>query len=129
MTPSEISKSRLRTGRALSTLATLFLVMDGGMKLFKPPFVVQATAQLGYPESTITGIGTALLIATLLYAIPRTTFLGAILLTGYLGGATASGIRIGAPLFNIVFPIVFSVIIWASLTMRNRRLEHLLFNS
>jgi hypothetical protein len=124
-----ISKSRLWTGRALSALAILFAAMDGGMKLFKPPFVVQATVQLGYPETAIVGIGAALLISTLLYALPRTAIFGAILLTGYLGGAVASGVRIGAPMFNIVFPIVFALIVWASLAMRNPRLEKLLFHS
>jgi hypothetical protein len=122
-------KSRLWSGRTLSTLAILFMAMDGGMKLFKPPFVVQATIQMGYPESTIVGIGVALLISTLLYAIPRTTIFGAILLTGYLGGAVASGVRMGAPMFNIVFPAVFGVIVWAGLAMRNPRLEKVLFHS
>jgi hypothetical protein len=122
-------RSRIWSGRVLSTLAILFMVMDGGMKLFKPPFVVQATVQLGYPESTIVGIGVALLISTLLYTMPRTSVFGAILLTGYLGGAAASGVRIGAPLFNIVFPIVFGVIVWASLVMRNPRLEKVIFHS
>jgi hypothetical protein len=126
---SGISKSRLWSGRALSALAIFFLAMDGAMKLFKPPFVVQATIQLGYPETAIVGIGAALLISTLLYALPRTAIFGALLLTGYLGGAVASGVRIGAPLFNIVFPIVFAVIVWASLAMRNPRLEKVLFHS
>ncbi|HEU5020898.1 MAG TPA: DoxX family protein [Bryobacteraceae bacterium] len=124
-----ISKLRLWSGRALSTLAILFLAMDGGMKLFKPPFVVEATIQLGYPETAIVGIGAALLISTLLYVLPRTAIFGAILLTGYLGGAVASGVRIGAPIFNIIFPIVFGVIVWASVAMRNPRLERVLFHS
>jgi len=124
-----ISKSRLWTGRVLSTLAILFMAMDGGMKLFKPPFVVQATVELGYPETAIAGIGLALLISTLLYAIPRTAIVGAILMTAYLGGAVASGVRIGAPMFNIILPIVFGVILWASLAMRNPRLEKVLFHS
>jgi hypothetical protein len=122
-------KSRLWSGRVLSTLAILFMVMDGGVKLFKPPFVVQATVQMGYPESTIVGIGIALLISTLLYTMPRTAIFGAILLTGYLGGAVASGVRMSAPMFNIVFPVVFSVIVWAGLVMRNPRLERVLFHS
>src|ERR1035438_5543411 len=85
-----ISKARILGGRVLSTVAVLFLVMDGGMKLFKPPFVVQATVQLGYPESTIVGIGVALLLCTALYLFPRTAVWGALLLTGYLGGAVAT---------------------------------------
>ncbi|HVY91997.1 MAG TPA: DoxX family protein [Bryobacteraceae bacterium] len=123
------NKSRLWAGRVLSTLAILFMVMDGVMKLFKPPFVVQATIQLGYPESKIVGIGVALLISTLLYAMPRTAIFGAILLTGYLGGAVASSVRTSGPLFNILFPAIFGVIVWASLVMRNPRLEKVLFHS
>ncbi len=124
-----ISKARLWSGRVLSMLTILFMLMDGGMKLFKPPFVVQATVQLGYPESAIVGIGVALLISTFLYAMPRTAIFGAILLTGYLGGAAASGVRANSPLFNIIFPVVFGVIVWASLAMRNPRLEKVLFHS
>lgn len=103
------------------------LVMDGGMKLFKPPFVVQATVQLGYPESTILGIGAALLVCTLLYVIPRTGVWGAILLTGYLGGAVASNVRAGTGVFNVVFPAVFAVVVWAALVLRSKRLERMLF--
>jgi len=124
-----ISKSRLWSGRVLSTLAILFMALDGGMKLFKPPFVVEVTVELGFPESAIVGIGLALLISTVLYAIPRTAIFGAILMTAYLGGAVASGVRINAPLFNIVFPIVFGLIVWASLAMRNPRLQKVLFHS
>ncbi|HXJ44938.1 MAG TPA: DoxX family protein, partial [Bryobacteraceae bacterium] len=93
--PASLSTSKLWTGRILSAIAVLFCLMDGGMKLFKPPFVVAATVQLGYPESSIVGIGVILLACTALYAIPRTAILGAILLTGYLGGAVASNVRAG----------------------------------
>lgn len=124
-----ISNSRLWGGRILGTLAVLFLIMDGGLKLFKPPFVIQATNQLGYPESSIVSIGVALLVCTLLYVIPRTSVLGAILLTGYLGGAVASNVRAGTPIFNAVFPVVFAGLIWASLVLRNKRVEHTLFEN
>lgn len=127
-TSTVISKPRIWTGRILGALSVLFLLMDGGMKLFKPPFVVQATAQLGYPESTIVGIGVVLLSCTVLYVIPRTAVLGAILLTGYLGGAVASNVRAGTPFFNVVFPLLFAVAVWASLILRNKRLESMLFN-
>jgi hypothetical protein len=119
------SKARLWAGRFLSGLSVLFFLMDGGMKLFKPRFVVEATVQLGYPESTIVSIGITLLLCTLLYVIPRTSILGAILLTGYLGGAVASGVRTSAPLFNILFPIVFACIAWAGHWLRDRRLREL----
>ena len=120
-----VSKTRLWTGRVLSGLVVAFMVMDGVMKLFKPAFVVQATVQLGYPESTIVGIGITLLFCTLLYVIPRTSILGAILLTGYLGGAVASGVRASTPLFNIVFPIVFGGIAWLGIWLRDQRLREL----
>jgi hypothetical protein len=111
----------------LSTLAVLFLVMDGGMKLFKPPFVVYATLQLGYPESKIVGIGVVLLFCTALYVIPRTAVFGAILLTGYLGGAVASNVRAGMPAFNALFPMLFAVLVWASLILRDKRLQASIF--
>jgi hypothetical protein len=123
-----VSKGSLWAGRVMSTLAALFLFMDGGMKLFKPPVVVQATLQLGYPESTIVGIGIALLASTLLYVIPRTSLFGAILLTGYLGGAVASNVRVATPLFNILFPVVFAALVWGGLWLRDRRLRQLLKN-
>ena len=81
------SNKQLWAARILSGLPVLFLLMDGGMKLVKPAVVVEATLQLGYPESAIVGIGLALLASTLLYVIPRTAILGAVFLTGYLGGA------------------------------------------
>ena len=121
-----ISKRRLWSARILSGLAALFLVVDGGMKLFKPPFVVEATVKLGYAESTIAYIGIVLLVSTVLYVIPRTSMLGAILLTGYLGGAVASNVRAGTPLFNVVFPLFFAGLVWGGLWLSERRLEQLL---
>ncbi len=95
--------------------------------MFKPPFVVEATARLGYPESTIVGIGIVLLCCTVLYVVRRTAVLGAILLTGYLGGAVASNVRAGTPFFNVVFPVLFAVMVWASLVLRDARIESVLF--
>ena len=120
------SSKGLWTGRALSGLAVLFLLLDGGMKLVKPPFVVDATVQLGYQESAIVGIGLTLLACTLLYVIPRTSVLGAILLTGYLGGAVASNVRADAPLLNVAFPILFAVLAWAGVFLRESRLRQLI---
>jgi hypothetical protein len=122
---NDISRTRLWIGRALTTLTGLFLVMDGGMKVLKPPFVVQATVQLGYPESAIVGTGVVLLICTVLYLVPRTAVLGAVLLTGYLGGAVAINVGAG-PVFNIVFAVVFACIAWGGLWLRDTRLEQLL---
>jgi hypothetical protein len=120
------SLRRIWASRILTALSILFLLMDGSMKLFKPPFVVEATVRLGYPESTIVGIGVALLVCTILYVIPRTAILGAILLTGYLGGAVASNVRAETPLFHAVFPALFAVAVWASLVLRDKRLESIL---
>jgi hypothetical protein len=122
---SETSNGPVWAGPILSGLGVAFLVFDGVMKLIKPASVVQATLQLGYPESAIVGIGVALLVCTLLYVIPRTAPIGAVLLTGYLGGAVASGVRISAPLFNIVFPVVFAAIVWGGLWLRDERVKAL----
>lgn len=124
-----VSLRRIWASRTLTALSVLFLLMDGGMKLFKPPFVIEATARLGYPESTIVGIGVTLLVCTVLYLIPRTAVLGAILLTGYLGGAVASNVRAGTPFFNMVFPMLFGVTVWASLVLRDKHLESILLKA
>jgi DoxX-like family len=112
-------------GRILSALAVVFLLMDGAMKLFKPAFVVEATRRLGYPESTIVGIGVALLTCTALHIIARTALLGAILLTAYLGGAVASNVRAGTGWFNTLFPAAMVVVVWLGLWLREERLRHL----
>jgi DoxX-like family len=114
------------TGRVLTTLVGAFLVADGGAKLFKPVGVVQATVQLGYPASQIVGLGIVLLACTILYLIPRTSVLGAVLLTGYLGGAVATNLRVSGPWFNILFPVFFGFIAWAGLYLRDGRMRSLL---
>lgn len=116
----------LWAGRIMSGLPALFLLMDGIMKLFKPPVVVQATVELGYPESVIFGLGLTLLASTLLYLIPRTSVLGAILLTGYLGGAVATHVRVGGPAFNVVFAVMVGALLWGGLWLRERQLRKLL---
>src|SRR5438132_14375675 len=99
-----VSKKALWAGRIISVLPALFLLFDAVMKLVKPAFVVEATVKLGYPESVILGLGIVLLACTVLYLMPRTAVLGAILLTGYLGGAVATHVRVGDELFSITFP-------------------------
>jgi DoxX-like family len=121
-----ISKTLIWTGRVLSGLAVAFFLMDGAMKLWKPAVVVEATRQLGYPESDILGIGVLLLTCTALYIFPRTSILGAILLTGYLGGAVASQLRAGNGWFNVVFPVIFGALIWSGLWLRDIRVRNLL---
>ena len=110
----------------LSGLTVLFLLVDGAMKLWKPPVVVEATRQLGYPESEIAGIGIVLLACTLLYAWPRTSTAGAILLTGFLGGAVASQLRAGNGWFNVLFPVMMGALLWAGLWLRDARTRNLL---
>lgn len=121
-----ISGGMLWTGRILSALPILFLLMDGAMKLVKPPIVVDATVKLGYRENVILPLGIILLACTLLYAIPRTAILGAILLTGYLGGAVATHVRMGEGVFSIVFPIIFGALIWGGLFLRDERVRALI---
>ncbi len=116
----------LWAGRIISALVVLFLLFDGVTKVMKVTPVLQASAKLGYPESLIPVIGIILLVCTALYVIPRTSILGAILLTGYLGGATASQVRIGSPLFETLFPVIFGVLIWAGIFLREDRLRALI---
>jgi hypothetical protein len=103
------------------------MLLDGTMKLVKPAPVVEGTTQLGYQASAITPLGIVLLLSTIVYAVPRTAILGAILLTGYLGGAVATHVRVGNPLFShTLFPIYFGVMAWAGLVLRDARLRALL---
>lgn len=120
-----ISKNRLWAGRIISALPALFLLLDGVMKLVKPAVVVEATVQLGYPEGVILGLGIVLTACTVLYVIPTTSVLGAILLTGYLGGAVATHVRLGEGPFPVLFPVVVGVLIWLGLYLRDERLRTL----
>ena len=122
-TPRE-SKVMLWTGRVLTTLIVLFMLMDGAMKLNPPPFVVEATTKLGYPESSIRPIGAAALLGAILYAIPQTSVLGAIVLTGFLGGAVATHVRVGES--NWYFAIVFGIVTWLGIYFRDARLRSLI---
>lgn len=114
------------TGRILSTIAALFMLMDGVMKIVRPPVVVTASAQMGYAASALPGIGIILLLFVLLYIAPRTSTFGAILLTGFLGGAVASKVRTGAGWFDVAFPLVFAFFVWGGLWLRDSRLRQLL---
>ena len=117
------------TGRVLSGLAILFSLMDGGMKLAMLPVVVDTTAALGWPAdpASIYLLAALLLGATLLYAVPRTALVGAILLTGYLGGAVATQVRVGSPLFShILFGVYLGLLVWGGLWLREPRLRQLL---
>ena len=126
MTERTITNKRLIAGYVLSTIPVLFLLMDGIMKLFKPAVVVDATKELGYSESVIVPLGIVLTACTILYAIPRTAVLGAVLLTGYLGGAIATHVRVAAPAFNVIFPIIVALFVWGGLYLRDARVAGLL---
>ena len=121
------SRARRRTGAIMTGIAILFLLFDGAGKLLVVPQVVEGSLQLGYPESTVRVIGLILLTCVLLYAIPRTSVLGAILLTGFLGGAVATHLRVGSPLLtHTLFPIYLGALIWGGLLLREDRLRALI---
>lgn len=117
------SKKTLWAGRIMGALPALMLLFSGVMKLMKPPSVMEGFTRLGYPESLALGIGIVEILCTILYLIPRTSILGAILLTGYLGGATATHLRIGEPFF---MPIVLGVLVWGGLFLSDHRLRALI---
>lgn len=121
-----VSKKNLWIGRIVSGLPALFLLVDGAMKLVKPAVVVEATTKLGYSESLIIPIGIILIVCTLLYLIPTTAVLGAILCTGYLGGAVATHVRADEGVFPIVFPIIFGALLWLGLYLTDTRLRALI---
>jgi hypothetical protein len=121
-----VSKKRLWTGRIISGIVVLFLIFDGVTKLIKVDAVVEGMRKLGYPVPLAPVIGTILLICVVFYVIPRTAPLGAILLTGYLGGAVASQLRIGMPLLGYTLgPIYVAALAWGGLYLRDSRVRAL----
>jgi hypothetical protein len=122
---TDISKGHLWAGRVVGGLPALFMLVDGGMKIVKPPFIVDATTKLGYSESAIVPLGAVLVICTILYLIPKTSVLGAILLTGYLGGAVATHVQAYEGAFPIIFASIFGALIWLGLYLRDSRLRTL----
>ncbi len=109
----------LWTGRVVSGLATLFFLWDAVMKIIPVQAVVEATTKLGFPAGSVQPIGLTLLAITVLFAIPRTAIIGAVLLTAYLGGATATMVHAGQPIY---FPVLFGVIVWTGLVLRRPNL-------
>lgn len=121
------SKGKLWAGRILTGLSVAFLLLDGAMKLGPAAPVVEAMDKLGYPGGLARGIGMLLLTCVALYANPRTSFLGAVLLTGYLGGAVSTHLRVGDALFShTLFPVYVGAMIWGGLFLRDARLRDLL---
>ena len=119
-----LSRKSLWTGRIISGIAILFMLFDSITKLLKVDAVVKASAQLGYSGTALSAIGATLLVCVVVYVIPRTSILGAVLITGYLGGAVATNLRVGTPLFsNVLFPVYFGVLVWAGLYLREQRVR------
>ena len=118
------SKAMLWTGRVLTTLIVLFMLFDAFGKLAKIQPVVEGTAKLGYSESSIRPIGVAALAGAVLYAVPQTAVLGAVVLTGFLGGAVATHVRVSD--LNYLFAVIFGVATWLGIYLRDARLRSLL---
>jgi hypothetical protein len=118
------SRAMLWTGRIITGLIALFLLFDSTVKLIKSPQAVQGSVQLGYPESKVVPIGLVLLASLAFYLLPRTSILGAILLTGYLGGATATMVRVSSPW--VLFPVLIGVLVWAGLYFRDEQVRSLI---
>ena len=122
-TVSGVSKSAFWAGWFLSLLPSLLLVMSGVMKLVKPPAVIEGFAHLGWSEHLALALGAVELSCTVIYLIPRTAILGAILLTGYLGGAIATHVRIGE---SFIVQTILAVLVWLALYLREVRLRRLI---
>jgi hypothetical protein len=117
----------LRTGRLISGVAVAFLIFDSVGKLLQVQPVIDGTRQLGYSPDVVFGLGVTLLVCVLIYLAPPTSALGAVLLTGYLGGAVATHLRVGSPLFtHILFPIYVAALLWGGALLRDARLRALL---
>jgi hypothetical protein len=114
-------------GRILSGLAVLFLAFDAAMKVLKLPAAVEGTTQLGYPENVVLPLGLIQVVCLIVYLIPRTSVVGAILWAGYLGGAIATHVRVQSPLAShILFPIYVAMLLWGGLWLRDARVRSLL---
>jgi len=120
LTAVPTSKKLVWTGRVLTGLVVAFLLFDGAIKLVPIAAVIEACQRLGFPAELAHHLGLVLVAATVLHLVPRTQVLGALLLTAYLGGATATHVRIGDPFW---FPILMGVILWAGIYLRNPRLR------
>jgi hypothetical protein len=121
------STAKLWAARIMGGVAILFLLFDTAMKVLNLAPAVEGTTQLGYPAAAVPVIGVVELVCLALYALPRTSVLGALLLTGYLGGAIATHVRVGSPLFShTLFPIYVAALVWGALYLRDERLRALL---
>jgi len=117
------SKKSVMAGKIVTVLVVLFLLFDAIGKVLRLAPVVEGTTKLGYSESVILPLGVVLLLCTILYVIPRTCVLGAVLVTGYLGGAVSAQVGRGATLFEVMFPILFGVLVWSGIWLWDERLR------
>ena len=125
-----ISAARIRAGRILSGIVVAFLLLDALGKLLQLAPVVQGTLELGYAEAVVVPLGVLLLVGVVLYAIPRTSLVGAIYLTAFLGGAIATHLRVGSPLAtHVLFGVYVAAFVWGGLALRNPRLVALLWSN
>ena len=123
------STAKVWTGRVIGGLVILFMLMDSIFKFIVNEEVIKGTADLGFQVHHLPIMGTLGLIATLLYIFPRTEILGALLLTGYWGGAIATHVRMDNPLFtHILFPVYLGVLAWGALWIKSERLRNLILN-
>ena len=121
------SKKMLWTGRIVSWVIAALLLLDAGMKVLQVPQVMEGTVKVGYPAGTVRPIGIILLLCLICYVIPRTSVLGAILLTGYLGGAVATNVRISTPLFSYtLIPMYVGVLVWGGLFLQDEGVRALI---
>ena len=124
---SQISTAQVWAGRIVSGLAVLFLLFDASMKVLRLPVAVEGTVQLGYPADVLVPLGIIQMGCLILYLIPRISPLGAAMWTGYLGGAVATHVRMGDPLFtHVLFPVYVATMLWAGLWLRDARVRALL---
>ena len=120
-------RKTLWAGRVMSGFAGLFLLVDATFKVLELPAALEGTAQLGYPASAVFGLGLLQLVCLVVYLVPRTSVLGAVLWTGYLGGAVATHVRVGSPLFtHTLFPIYVAALLWGGLWLRDQCLRAVL---
>jgi hypothetical protein len=123
--PESESRAAVWTGRGLSALGAVFLAFDASVKVLALPIAADATAKLGWPVDVMLMIGAIEIVCLVAYLIPRTAPLGAILWTGYLGGAVATHVRVGNPPFETIFPIIVAAILWTGLWLRDHRVRAL----
>ncbi|MGI9550619.1 MAG: DoxX family protein [Aurantibacter sp.] len=120
---SQISKGRLWTSYILQTLVVLLFLMGAANNVLQTEMAVSGATKMGYPESSVLYLGIVLLVSTLLYIFPRTSIIGALLLTAWLGGAVATHVIHKDPVFNVLFPVLVGIIVWLSLWLRDKKLS------